>query len=319
MGTDIPDNFLKDNPYLTGTLKLGAAVTRIGEHAFAYTKLTGVDLWDAVSLVSIGEGAFFDTDITGTIVTPFTVPTFIEANAFPSGVTIVSIPELKKCAVAPSGTEPCWELAYPDMTDIPDNFLKDNPYLTGTLKLGAAVKTIGTDAFIDTMLTSLDLSDAASLVSIGTNAFRNTRITGTLVIPANVKTIGGYAFTNTKLTGRRLDLSNAASLVSIGAYAFAYTDITGTQPRPTNGPTPTTLLLPTNVKTIGDGAFYNTKLRGLDLSEARSLVSIGAKAFLNTDIAGTIVTPFNVPTYDIGVLPFRASFPFFVNIINPYG
>ena len=38
----------------------------------------------------------------------------------------------------------------------------------------------------DTDITGLDLSKAASLVSIGHDAFRNTGIMGTLVIPANV-------------------------------------------------------------------------------------------------------------------------------------
>ena len=105
-----------------------------------------------------------------------------------------SIPGLKKCAVAPSGTEPCWELADPTMTDIPQNFLQLGADLTGTLKLGAAVKTIGTNAFSSTKLTGLDLSGATSLVSIGYGAFRDTDITGTLVIPAKVQTIGRYAF-----------------------------------------------------------------------------------------------------------------------------
>ena len=134
-------------------------------------------------------------------------------------------PVLKKCAVAPSGTEPCWELADPGMTDIPDNFLQYNTDITGTLKLGAAVKTIGSNAFRNTNLEGLDLSDAASLVSIGYNAFEQTNLEGTLVIPANVKTILRNAFVGTKLTG--LDLSQAASLAWIGVYAFAYTGITG--------------------------------------------------------------------------------------------
>ena len=127
-------------------------------------------------------------------------------------------PGLKKCAVVPSGTEPCWELADPDMTDIPEDFLKENADLTGTLKLGAAVKTIGKQAFYKTKLTGLDLSGAASLESIGDTAFSGTDITGTLVIPANVATIGDYAFSTNKLTG--LDLSQAASLASIGDSAF---------------------------------------------------------------------------------------------------
>ena len=158
------------------------------------------------------------TDITGTIETPFSAPRY-KGSSFPAGVSIITIPPgLKQCAVAPSGTEPCWELADPDMTDIPVSFLQGNTNLTGTLKLGAAVKTIGDAAFYLTKLAGLDLSDAASLVSIGNGAFYETDITGTLVIPAKVETIGGVAFYNTKLTG--LDLSQASSLVSIENYAF---------------------------------------------------------------------------------------------------
>ena len=122
---------------------------------------------------------------------------------------------LKKCAVAPSGAEPCWELADGTMEDIPKDFLKGNTDLTGTLKLGAAVKTIGDRAFYLTKLKALDLSQAASLVKIGS-----------------------YAFYQTELTG--LDLSQAASLESIGFGSFLYTDITGTIETPFNVPTYTT-------------------------------------------------------------------------------
>ena len=83
---------------------------------------------------------------------------------------------MKRCAIAPSGTEACWELADPAMTDIPDDFtgITDditNNDLTGTLKVGPAVKTIGASAFANTKLTYLDLSEATSLVEIGEGAF----------------------------------------------------------------------------------------------------------------------------------------------------
>eukprot|EP00964_Phaeocystis_antarctica_P085479 scaffold53990_cov51-Phaeocystis_antarctica.AAC.1 len=213
------------NTDITGMLVIPANVETIGRSAFYQTKLAGLDLSQAASLVSIGAWGFSGTDITGTIQTPFTVPTYA-ANSFPAGVSIVKvlIPGLKKCAVAPSGTEPCWELTDPTMTDIPANFLRANTELTGTLKLGAAVKTIGSWAFDQTKLAGLDLSDATSLVTIGEGAFFDTDITGTLVIPAKVETIGEFAFYSTKLTG--LDLSQAASLVVIGAKAFLSTDIT---------------------------------------------------------------------------------------------
>ena len=65
---------------------------------------------------------------------------------------------LKKCAGTPSGTEPCWELADGTcLEDIPISFLSENTDLTGTLKLGTAVKTIGRTAFYKTSLTGLPL------------------------------------------------------------------------------------------------------------------------------------------------------------------
>ena len=128
------------------------------------------------------------------------------------------------------------------MADIPDNFLKKNPELTGTLKLGAAVRTIGANAFYNTKLEGLDLSQAAELVTIGNRAFISiSTLKGKLVIPAKVETIEEYAFYLIKLTS--LDLSNAASLVTIGTRAFYGTDITGT------------IVTPFTVPTLGGSAF----------------------------------------------------------------
>jgi len=182
---------------------------------------------------------------------------------------------MKRCAVAPSGTEACWELADPTMTDIPGDFLKANTDLTGTLKVGPAVRTIGASAFANTKLAGLDLSEATSLVSIGDSTFLGTDLRGTLVIPNTVTTIGPYAFYHsTKLTG--LDLSKATSLVEIGDGAFWDTDLAGT------------LVIPAKVTTIGNDAFYHsTKLTGLDLSKATSLVSIGDNAFVRTGLTWT--------------------------------
>ena len=185
---------------------------------------------------------------------------------------------MKRCAVAPSGAEACWELADPQaMTNIPVDFLDGDTDLAGTLKVGAAVRTIGASAFANTKLTGLDLSEATSLVSIGDNAFFSaTDLEGTLAIPTTVTTIGDDAFANPKLAG--LDLSQATSLVEIGAWAFGDTDLEGT------------LMIPTKITKIGNSAFANTKLAGIDLSKATALVEIGARAFGDTDLAGLQTT-----------------------------
>ena len=81
--------------------------------------------------------------------------TFLAVGVEAFGVP--SITGLKKCAIASSGPKPCWELANPNMTDIPFAFLFNHADLTGTLKLSAAVKSIRGYAFCNTKLASLDL------------------------------------------------------------------------------------------------------------------------------------------------------------------
>ena len=267
---------------LGGTLVIPATVTTIGNSAFQDTELTALDLSKATALMPTGDFGFFGTGLTGTTVSPSKMSMYAarDPTSFPFGVTIVSVPGANRCPIAPSGTA-CWELADPTMTDIPDDFLYGKPDLTGTFKVGPAVKAIGAFAFAYTKLTGLDLSEATSLVSIGNNAFFSAFDLGLatdlgLAIPTTVTTIGDEAFANTKLAG--LDLSQATSLVEIGAWAFGNTDLEGT------------LMIPTKVTKVGNSAFANTKLAGIDLSKATALVEIGARAFGDTDLAGLQAT-----------------------------
>ena len=188
----------------------------------------------AAAPVGTSLTSYAGTGLKGMVVTlPFGGPTYVKdtpADPEPPPVvasaparrrlvvSLPSVPGVKVCAVAPSGTEACWELADPTMTHIPNDFLNGHKDLTGNLKVGPAVKTIGALAFADTKLTSLDLSKATSLVVIGDRAFFRTNLAGTLVIPATVTTIGDGAFAYTKLTG--LDLSRATALVETGRWAF---------------------------------------------------------------------------------------------------
>lgn len=206
-------------------------------------------------------------------------------TSLPSDTSVdspASVPGLKRCAVAPSGPEACWELADPAMTEIPYEFLRDNTDITGTLRVGPAVKNISARAFAYSTLTGLDLSGATSLEWIGDGAFSATDLKGTLVIPATVAMISPFAFESTRLTG--LDLSNATSLVEIGSSAFYRTGLEGT------------LVIPAKVKMIGNFAFQYTKLTGLDFSSATALAWIGESAFYETDLAGTLVISAKVTT-----------------------
>eukprot|EP00964_Phaeocystis_antarctica_P059191 scaffold35140_cov59-Phaeocystis_antarctica.AAC.1 len=141
-----------------------------------------------------------------------------------------SIPGLKKCAVAPSGTGPCWELADPTMTDIPVSFLYENTNLTGTLKLGAAVKTIGSYAFYYTKLSR------AWTCRMRPRSCRDDRVCR---LPKHQAHGAGPL---------------AGGLARDDALAFDYTDITGkivtpfTVPAYTTGGTGSTASFPPGVK-----------------------------------------------------------------------
>ena len=60
--------------------------------------------------------------------------------------------------------------------------------------------------------------------------------------------------------------------MEIGAGAFSETTLAGT------------LAVPNTVTTIGNAAFASTKLAGLDLSKANSLVEIEAGAFSDISV-----------------------------------
>ena len=169
---------------LTGTLKVGATVTSIGDYAFSldytrtsigdfgvgedavdyadftYTKLTGLDLSEATALTTIGEGAFSEnTELTGTLKVGRSV-TSIGASAFyDTKLTGLDLSEASALTTIGEGAF-------------------SNTALTGTLKVGRSVTSIGDSAFWGTRLTGLDLSEAAALTTIGAYAFENTPLVG---------------------------------------------------------------------------------------------------------------------------------------------
>ena len=81
----------------------------------------------------------------------------------------------QECLVAKNGDQNCTEV----FGEIPSYFARDtDTTLTGTLKVGRVVTSIGSNAFYDTDLTGLDLSEATALVTIGDQAFYDTALMG---------------------------------------------------------------------------------------------------------------------------------------------
>jgi hypothetical protein len=83
------------NTHLTGTLKVGPAVTSIRYWTFAMTELTGLDLSEANALRTIGDNAFhYNRQLTGTLKQVGPAVTSIGALAFANtGLTGLDLTE----------------------------------------------------------------------------------------------------------------------------------------------------------------------------------------------------------------------------------
>ena len=129
--------------------------------------------------------------------------TQIANNAFYSNQNISSL-DLSQAtsltSIGDSAFYSCIKLSgniiLPDsLTTISDFVFSKCPNLTGNLVIPSSVTSIGNQAFRDTDITSLDLSQATSLITIGEYAFNSCKnLTGDLVIPSSVTNIGASAF-----------------------------------------------------------------------------------------------------------------------------
>ena len=162
---------------LTGNIVIPSSVTSIGTDAFNETDITSLDLSQATSLTSIGNYAFANCHYVKNFVsTPESNKNFsLVTNLGPNAKVLVS------------GTDSIW---------------KDNSFLAGSLAFGdivisSNISTISAYAFYASNISSLDLSSATTLNSIGYCAFGAClNLTGDLVIPSSITNIDTYAFSS---------------------------------------------------------------------------------------------------------------------------
>ncbi|MDR0730069.1 MAG: leucine-rich repeat domain-containing protein, partial [Treponema sp.] len=181
----------------------------------------------------------------------------------------------------------------PNAAGTPAGVFEGNP-LAGALAVPGTVKEIGPYAFANPYayvggtlqggITDLSLADGIERIGDGAFAVDVSRAGATntgdtrkgklisLSIPAGLQSIGRNAFMNNKIAV--LDLSGAAELADIGAGAFSFNSIG----KLAN--------LPPKLTRLGDGAFKQNFLSGLDndglgidLSGAAGITEIGASVF----------------------------------------
>ena len=147
------------------------------------------------------------------------------------------------------------------------------------LTLGQGIKKVASNAFRDVVATSLTLNE--DLEDIGQDAFRDTDIPCILRIPPGLKTMKTHAFFNGKFTF--INLEDAINLEEIAVSAFAVSTFGSNQALPGD------LVIPANVKSIGQSAFNQFGLTGeLDLTLAQDLTFIGPHAFSGNRLVGEI-------------------------------
>ena len=131
-----------------------------------------------------------------------------------------------------------------------------------SIVLTEGITGVGADVFFtDYGIDVQSVSLPNTLTSIGSNAFRNIKAKK-FKISANLSSIGANAFYGSNVNS--FDLSDTKVEV-IGNYAFA------------NCKNLTLINLPKVLKTIGEGAFYSSSLKSVDVPQ--SVASIGKAAF----------------------------------------
>ena len=154
---------------------------------------------------------------------------------------------------------------------------------TGDLVVDSDITEIAATSFrSNESITSLDLSQATSLTTIGENAFSScSNLTGNIVIPSNVTSINSTAFYETDITS--LDLSQATNLTTIGDRAFfRCSNLTGD------------LVFPSSLISIGEYAFSSTNIKSLDFSNAINLTLINSSFSGCTNLTGDLKLPLSI-------------------------
>ena len=295
-----------DESVTAQSITLGANVTTIGDYAFTNcSKLTTLDL--GTSLTAIPENMLFGCSALTSITIPVSVQS-VGAHAFYDcdGLTAITIED--------SGTALQWKgTNYHPLNEVNSNY---------TLYLGRDLTTEGNQCFFpgassvefgpqvtainpnlfngSSSLTSVDMTKATNLTTIGAAAFKYSGLTS-VSIPATIQTIGNEAFNfiNALESVRIEDGDTPLTLENnyYGAFQNGDADgyhftktiylgrniLTSVENRSrTEFDTVEELTIGPKVTTLRDNAFNGCYgLQSVDLSNATSLTSIGVQAFNN--------------------------------------
>ena len=152
-------------------------------------------------------------------------------------------------------------------------------------------------------LTSINLSNCTSILSISRNSFASCRNLTSVILPSSITSIDQYAFYNcSKLTS--INLSNCTSLLSIGFNSFSFCFIL------------TSITFPSSLSSIGNNGFnacntlQNVTFNGL------SIPSLGTTCF--GAISSTATAYYQYGTTNASTLTQSGFFANYVVLNAPY-
>ena len=275
----------KDVTYTGGILLHSGDDDEIPREAFA-NKSTLIRFIFPDNITRIGNSAFFDTNLSGSLI-------------IPNGVTEIRYQAFCNCSGL-SGT-----LTLPkSLTTIEYNAFSGCSGLIGTLNIPASVKEIGFGAFINCNGFTGNLRLPDNLQELGEQAFAYcSGFTGSLTIPSAIKKIENNCFN--RCSGLNGTLSLPKGLTEIGESAFFKCSFRGALNLPENlliigreafgyNRFSGELKLPQSLAVLKEGAFaYNQRLSGI-VELPDEIVSIAASVFINCSQLQGVVIPKNV-------------------------
>ena len=270
-----------------GGVLLDKPLTQIIQYPAANTQTSYVI---PSSVVSIGEGAFFDCASLATVTIPASF-TSIGKNAFgmsgvnsvaiPAGVTSIGNYAFANCIQLTQINVDAANSVYASINGILFNksLTQLITYPAGDTQpsctIPSSVTSIGIDAFYG--CTGLfDVTIPTSVASIGDGAFANCNGLHSISIPASVTSIGSDVFTDClELSQISVDAANP-SYSSVGGVLFDKS-LTQLIQYPASN-TQTSYVIPSSVVSVGFGAFLgSTNLTTITVPA--SVASIGDNAF----------------------------------------
>ena len=246
-------------------------VDTVGDFAFARNQLTSITIEDGVK--SIGENCFEWPTKFGETVSKIT------SLSIPASMAVIGNYAFARCRVAsvtiPKGVVSIGENAFlgnqlktlnlPEgLTTIGDHAFEEN-FLT-EVKFPSTLQAIGAEAFLSAKLTVFNFP--ANIRNIGKQAFKNNLLT-TLSIPNGVKIEDG-AFSDNNLSGIKF----SDGITKIEKNVFSGNKLAGN------------FIVPQTIKEIGDGAFKNNQLTGVEI---RGKTKVGKEAFMRNQINKVVI------------------------------